>query len=696
MSIEPRVELLFHPTDLNPLDLARSGQFLGSPAQSLEAALASARLMMIDRMKVELAATTGVQFETETLVRIADLAWQFVFPKFRKISAPSITDAYVRAYARANAGDVPIQLVYDLADRHADKIGEYFHDSSKGAMVEGFNSYVNRRMAGKAAADRVIDAFGLTPRQMRGYTAATASMEGKVNSTQKRSLKGKVRDYIFRSFRNRIRKFSEQEEHNIDQQAQQFAWMWLVEKGRLSPLSEKVWITAKDEKVCKICGPLHGQRVGVSEQFETSKGNLWTPGVHPNCRCFVRLIENTFTVQKAYEHGQWVSREHPRGQGGRFTDKPKLTTLQRTAPADLEWMQQMRALARADVTEAETQAAPKLTTPTLTATQGLTGTGRLSAAPGLSAAPALTAKPETQALTETKALTAPKALTTTGLTVESLLQANPALTVEHLTQSSLSFKEAVDLVTQAKTQPLTKPSQKLTTRGMVRTADVYDIPGDPQSGENLLYHYDPLGEVSAEGRKVQFSTEHEWLKGNEGRAEIFARMQRDLNETIKNTVDDVLTGDYEAWSGTGTTPEGEKFVALTSKEGTKFDLTSSDLTQLITDVAYKKDPGPMTVSVYVVNRGGQADPGYAEIPVQEVLDTLNLKPGQFEQTVYVTGRAHSEQALPTQSGSRYGLETWVNTGDFETTHTNFGAKNQGSAKVVNIEPIEEITLHTTD
>ena len=30
---------------------------------------------------------------------------------------------------------------------------------------------VNRRIPAKAAADRVMDAYGLTPRQMRGYTS---------------------------------------------------------------------------------------------------------------------------------------------------------------------------------------------------------------------------------------------------------------------------------------------------------------------------------------------------------------------------------------------------------------------------------------------------------------------------------------------------------------------------------------------
>src|SRR3954468_11221414 len=101
MTVSPRVELLFHPTDLNPADLARSGQFLGSPTQAIEAGLGAVRLMMVDRMKHEIAATTG-DVSVAKLVDIADLAWQGAFWRFRRISAPVMADAYIRAYRTAD------------------------------------------------------------------------------------------------------------------------------------------------------------------------------------------------------------------------------------------------------------------------------------------------------------------------------------------------------------------------------------------------------------------------------------------------------------------------------------------------------------------------------------------------------------------------------------------------------------------
>ena len=347
MSISPTVELLFHPTDLDPRDLSRAGQFLGSPSQAIEAGLGALRLMMVDRMKQELVASTG-EMSVSKLVELADLAWSAAFWKFRKISAPVMADAYVRAYRQADAGDVPMALIYDLADKHADRIGDYFHQSSKQAMVEGFNSYVNRRVASKAAASRVLDAYGLTPRQMGGYVSASASMDSKVSSRERRSLKGKVLDYVARSFRKRIKIFADQEEHNIDQQAQQFAWMWLVDKGRLNADAEKIWITAHDEKVCPVCGPLHGQKVGVNEQFSVRPGSVldpWDPPELPLPRPVDRThVQGEQGVRARAVAGAGAPARLGWGVHHQAEEEGHHPAADRSE--DAEWLQQMRALAR--------------------------------------------------------------------------------------------------------------------------------------------------------------------------------------------------------------------------------------------------------------------------------------------------------------------------------------------------------------
>ena len=47
------------------------------------------------------------------------------------------------------------------------------------------------------------------------------------------------------------------------------------------------WRTARDERVCKICGPLHGQRTALGQPFKhPNSGNEYHAPAHPRCRCF--------------------------------------------------------------------------------------------------------------------------------------------------------------------------------------------------------------------------------------------------------------------------------------------------------------------------------------------------------------------------------------------------------------------------
>lgn len=58
----------------------------------------------------------------------------------------------------------------------------------------------------------------------------------------------------------------------------------------------KVWSTADDERVCRICGELDGKEVGMDEEFEGASRTWSTrlhPPLHPSCRCGVMYVEKT-------------------------------------------------------------------------------------------------------------------------------------------------------------------------------------------------------------------------------------------------------------------------------------------------------------------------------------------------------------------------------------------------------------------
>jgi len=324
----PEVSLYFRPEDLTHSELgalALSQEAKDDPKHAIHHALLASHLWMTRNLTEEFIKGT-VAYDQSGIAVAADTLWQLYLPVFQRVTGPALASTYFRAMAQAKAGDIDQALIYALANEHAARMGNYFHETSRDAMVQGFNSFVNRKVPARAAAERVMAAYGLTPKQMSGYVALEPQKAVKTSITQ--DLKMKLKAYVASSIRQRLKVFSLQEDHNLEQQANQFVWMWMVEHGQMDERTEKVWFTAKDERVCPICGPLHGVAVPVTEQFVTEDGKFWVPGVHVNCRCWVktrvprRVLES---VTKA-DDDEWNPREHPRGGNprnrGQFSRRP--------------------------------------------------------------------------------------------------------------------------------------------------------------------------------------------------------------------------------------------------------------------------------------------------------------------------------------------------------------------------------------
>jgi len=71
----------------------------------------------------------------------------------------------------------------------------------------------------------------------------------------------------------------------------------------------KMWITSVDERVCPICGPLHGVVVPLTAQFD---GGFDGPPAHPRCRCDIapaEIIDAGDTMAEYVEGGGFVERQ---------------------------------------------------------------------------------------------------------------------------------------------------------------------------------------------------------------------------------------------------------------------------------------------------------------------------------------------------------------------------------------------------
>lgn len=79
------------------------------------------------------------------------------------------------------------------------------------------------------------------------------------------------------------------------------------ETARLNGVKEKVWMTALDERVCPVCGPLHGKTINMGTNF--SGGETFTslfPPAHVNCRCWLEYpIDTTIHLDFLKSEKPW-------------------------------------------------------------------------------------------------------------------------------------------------------------------------------------------------------------------------------------------------------------------------------------------------------------------------------------------------------------------------------------------------------
>jgi SPP1 gp7 family putative phage head morphogenesis protein len=96
-----------------------------------------------------------------------------------------------------------------------------------------------------------------------------------------------VARYEERLLRNRARNIARTETILAAEEGRNQAWEQAQERGAIAQDQEREWLTAEDERVCPICGPLDGERVGLREAFS---GGFSHPPAHPQCRCSTVLV----------------------------------------------------------------------------------------------------------------------------------------------------------------------------------------------------------------------------------------------------------------------------------------------------------------------------------------------------------------------------------------------------------------------
>lgn len=204
------------------------------------------------------------------------------------------------------------------ADDMAMNAGSYFASSSANAVMDVYHRLVNQKVPPGVAAQRAIESFGLNAPQAR--TLASLAADKPVMSSEPGAVWRKALVYIDKSWLNRLGVLIANTIRQVHHESVMAAWVKGVEDGTIPDTAQKIWVTAADERVCPVCGPMDGRSVQVLDQFLLPDGaQADLPPVHVNCRCSVELtLEPWDDIAKA-----WDPKLHPRGAKGEFGTKGK-------------------------------------------------------------------------------------------------------------------------------------------------------------------------------------------------------------------------------------------------------------------------------------------------------------------------------------------------------------------------------------
>jgi hypothetical protein len=93
-------------------------------------------------------------------------------------------------------------------------------------------------------------------------------------------------EYAKRLLNSRANTIARTEIANAIGRGQVQMWRQMRDDGYIPPSTKMVWVTASDEKVCDICGPMNGAEADIYGTWDFGAGPVEYPqAAHPNCRC---------------------------------------------------------------------------------------------------------------------------------------------------------------------------------------------------------------------------------------------------------------------------------------------------------------------------------------------------------------------------------------------------------------------------
>lgn len=258
----------------------------------------------------------------EEIDAAAKRIYKKVFPAWLHASLPAIK----QAYQLGATSSVSYAELEEMATVYATELGDYVHDSSILALTDAFNAQVNAGWSERLAWQRAQEAYGLDAQQMRSYVKGLMARDKSEYVTD--PVPAAARSAVDRAFLYRADRLGTNEAFKATQVGRNMVWLSLQASGGIPAGTLKRWVTAEDERVCVVCGPLHMVEIPLHRRFESNGQHFYAPGVHPNCRCELELVypEQEFDVVVKAMPGDPFNRN----SDGEFARKEGRSLVQRS------------------------------------------------------------------------------------------------------------------------------------------------------------------------------------------------------------------------------------------------------------------------------------------------------------------------------------------------------------------------------
>lgn len=174
-----------------------------------------------------------------------------------------------------------------FTQKQADELIRSVIKETQKAVNNSVINMFNNKETPFTTAKKIKRELGITDRQTKALNSYEQRLrDAGVNRKERKRL---IQKEYQRKLEYRANLIARTESINSASQGQLIHWLDVAKQGYIDiNIAMKEWIVTPDDRLCKICAPLQGERVKIYEPF--SWGGL-SPTRHQQCRCSMKLIK---------------------------------------------------------------------------------------------------------------------------------------------------------------------------------------------------------------------------------------------------------------------------------------------------------------------------------------------------------------------------------------------------------------------